>query len=234
MEKLGLRPVLPYWTEHPWAAGPASIAPDLLHQLWKGVYLDHLRVWWTKLLGTKLLGRGASHKQRAKAGNQAMDARYKGVPRYAGQQHFSSGLSALTQWTGNEAKATARVFLAVVAGLTPKKAVRAARCVMDFLYRAQMPQLDEDDLAALDDDLREFHEVKNVFVQHDVHTSKYGFNNIAKLHILRHYTHFTREMGTPDGYTTETPERLHKDYIKFSYLASNGVVPEPQMITNLR
>jgi hypothetical protein len=77
---LGLRPVLPYWTEHPWATGPASIVPDLLHQCWKGVYLDHLRMWWTHILGKRQL-----------------DARYMGVPRYAGQQHFSSGLSALTQ-----------------------------------------------------------------------------------------------------------------------------------------
>lgn len=225
---------MPYWADHPWAAGPASIVPDLLHQLWKGVYLDHLRGWWTRLLGTKLLGRGASHKRRTEAGNREMDRRYKGVPRYAGQQHFSSGLSSLTQWTGNEAKATARVFLAVIAGSTPRKAVRAARCVMDFMYRARMPQLDEDDLAELDADLGELHEVKDVFIREKVQTSKYAFNNIAKLHILRHYAHLTREMGTPDGYTTETPERLHKDYIKTSYIASNGVVPEPQMITNLR
>lgn len=94
--------------------------------------------------------------------------------------------------------------------------------------------MDEDDLTTLDADLAEFHEVKNIFIQKRAQTSKYGFNNIAKLHFLRHYTHVTREMGTPDGYTTETPERLHKDYIKVSYLGSNGVVPEPQMITNLR
>jgi hypothetical protein len=105
---------------------------------------------------------------------------------------------------------------------------------MDFLYRARMPQLDEKDLAALDEDLREFHEVKAIFRTEGALTSKYGFNNLAKLHILRHYSHTTREMGTPDGFTTETPERLHKDYVKVSYHASNGVVPEPQMLTHLR
>lgn len=128
LDKLGLRPVLPYWTNHPWAAGPASIMPDLLHQLWKGVYLDHLRMWWTRLLGVKKVGVDVSRKRKTEAGNQEMDRR---------------------QWTGNEAKATARVFLPVIAGSTPRKAVRAARSVKDFLYRARMPQLDEDDLAAL-------------------------------------------------------------------------------------
>jgi hypothetical protein len=214
---LGLRPVLPYWTEHPWAAGPASIVPDLLHQLWKGVYLDHLWVWWTHILGARKL-----------------DARYMGVPQYAGQQHFSLGLSALTQWTGNEARATARTFLAIVAGSRIRKAVQAAQCIMDFMYCARMPQLDEDDLNALDADLGEFHEVKQIFVTENAHTSKYGFNNISKLHAIQHYSHIIRKMGTPDGFTTETPERLHKDYIKVSYHASNGIVPELQMLTHLR
>lgn len=39
---LGLRAVLPYWFDHPWSSGPASIQPDLLHQLWKGMYLVHV------------------------------------------------------------------------------------------------------------------------------------------------------------------------------------------------
>lgn len=115
LKGLGLRPVLPYWTDHPWAAGPASITPDLLHQLWKGMYLDHIRKWWTHILGENV-----------------MDAR---------------------QWQGNEARATASSFLAIVAGSRARKAVRAARCILDFLYRARMPQLDADDLAALDADL---------------------------------------------------------------------------------
>ncbi|KAF8599349.1 hypothetical protein BDV93DRAFT_449464, partial [Ceratobasidium sp. AG-I] len=217
LKGLGLHPVLPYWTEHTWAAGPASIVPDLLHQLWKGVFLDHIRVWWTGILG-----------------DRAMDARYMGLPRYAGQQHFQLGLSALTQWQGNEARATARSFLGVVAGSRIRMAVQAARCITDFMYRARMPQLDEDDLAALDADLEEFHQVKQIFRTEGVQTSMHGFNNIAKLHIIRHYSHVTREMGTPDGFTTETPERLHKDYVKPSYHASNGVVPEPQMLTHLR
>ncbi|KAF8606354.1 hypothetical protein BDV93DRAFT_553533 [Ceratobasidium sp. AG-I] len=97
-----------------------------------------------------------------------------------------------------------------------------------------MPQLDEDDLAALDADLEEFHQVKQIFRTEGVQTSMHGFNNIAKLHIIRHYSHATREMGNPDGFTTETPECLHKDYVKPSYHASNGVVPEPQMLTHLR
>jgi hypothetical protein len=105
---------------------------------------------------------------------------------------------------------------------------------MDFIYRARLPQLDEDDLTALDADLEEFHQVKQVFIMEGAQTSRYSFNNISKLHVIRHYSHVTREMGSPDGFTTETPERLHKDYVKASYHASNRIVPEPQMLTHLR
>ena len=181
------------------------------------MYLDHVQIWWTNLLGERVL-----------------DARDMGVHQYAGQQHFARGLSVLTQWQGNKARATARSFLAVVAGSRFQEAVQATRGIMDFLYRARMPQLDEEDLADLDADLQEFHEAKEIFVREGAHTSEYGFNNIAKLHVLRHYSHTTREMGTPDGYTTETPERLHKDYVKASYNSTNGIIPEPQMLTHLQ
>ncbi|KAG9089203.1 hypothetical protein FS749_001534 [Ceratobasidium sp. UAMH 11750] len=214
---LGLRPTWPYWARHPYASGPSMFQPDLLHQLWKGVYLNHLVPWWTKLLG-----------------KEELDRRFIGLPRYSGDRYFPSGISQLTQWTGNEARATARVFLPLIAGDIPRKAVRAARCVIDFMYRARLPQLDEDDLGRLESDLEEFHEFKNIFRARGVHTSIYGFNGIAKLHTVRHYPHQTREMGSPDGYSTEGPERLHIDCVKVPYRASNGVNPEPQMLIDLQ
>jgi hypothetical protein len=214
---LGIRPVWPYWGDHPWSSGPSCIAPDLLHQLWKGMFLTHLRPWWTKLLG-----------------KTEMDERYMGVPRFSGHRHFSSGLSLLTQWTGNEARAAAKVFLPIIAGDMPHLAVRAARGIMDFLYQTRKPQLDEDDIAMLENDLGEFHDTKHIFRARKVHVSRYGFNGITKLHMLRHYPHQIREWGTPDGYSTEGLERLHIDLVKVPYRTTNGVNPEPQMILHLQ
>lgn len=98
---LGLRPIWPYWGNHPYSNGPSLFQPDLLHQLWKGVFLTHLVPWWTRLLGKPRL-----------------DERYIGIPCFSGQRHFSSGVSQLTQLTGNEARAMARVFLPMIAGTT--------------------------------------------------------------------------------------------------------------------
>jgi hypothetical protein len=125
------------------------------------------------------------------------------------------------------------MFLAIVAGSRIWKAVQATRCIMDFMYRAWMPQLDENDLDTLDVDLGEFHKVKQIFVTEKAHTLKYGFNNISKLHAIQHYSHIIHEMGTPDSITTKTPKQLHKEYIKVSYHASNGIIPELQMLTHL-
>ncbi|CUA73051.1 Ig-like and fibronectin type-III domain-containing protein C27B7,7 [Rhizoctonia solani] len=213
---LGLRPTWPYWAHHPWSSGPAGFVPDLLHQLWKGMFLTHLKTWWTKLLG-----------------RTELDERYAGIPRYSTQRHFGN-ISSITQWTGNEARGLARVFLPIVAGDYPRLAVQAARAMMDFIYRVRQPQLDADDLSELDNELREFHAAKWIFRSRGVHTARYKFNGIAKLHMMEHYTHQIREFGAPSGYSTEIPERLHIDYVKNPYGTTNGIDPYDQMILNLQ
>lgn len=45
--------------------------------------------------------------------------------------------------------------------------------------------------------------------------------NFPKLHSLVHYTSAIRSLGTLDGYNTELPERLHINFAKKAYNASN-------------
>ncbi|CAE6421957.1 unnamed protein product [Rhizoctonia solani] len=211
-----LRPTWPYWGLHPWASGPGMIVPDILHQLWKGVFLDQICPWWTKLIGTP-----------------EMDQRFACVPQYPSLQHFGSGLSVITQWSGNEARAVAKVFLGIIAGDTPEMGVEAARAVLDFTFRARQPQLDEDDLNCLDSDVRVFHATREIFITRQVYTGE-DFNNFSKMHMMGHYAHQIREWGAPDGYNTEGPERLHIDYVKTPYHTTSGVNPEPQMTKHLQ
>ena len=60
-----------------------------------------------------------------------------------------------------------------------------------------------------------------------------SFDGIPKLHSLLHYSRAIRLLGTLDGYSTETPERLHIDCAKVAYRASNRVNYVPQMATYL-
>ncbi|KAG8714243.1 hypothetical protein FRC09_017834 [Ceratobasidium sp. 395] len=216
---LGLRPNRPYWANLPFATGHMSFVPDALHQIHQGVFKDHMLARWRRLMG---------------AGK--VDERLMGMPRFPGLRHFKEGISRFFngQWTGTESREAAKVFLPMVAGTQPTEAVRAARCIMDFAYRAHLPQLDDDDLDALESDLAEFHEHKDIFILEGALKSERGWNGIPKIHMLSHYTHLIREYGAIDGYSTNISERLHIDYVKMPYRASNKVDPIEQMITWLQ
>jgi hypothetical protein len=156
------------------------------------------------------------------------------MPRHLGIRHFPNGLSVIKQWTGNEAKHVAKVFLPVVAGCVEADAVKAARHVLDFIYRAHRPELSNADLEDLENDLEGFHAVKDVFRQTGALDTKDMFDGIPKLHMLSHYSHTIRELGTTDGYNTEATERLHIDFVKEGYRASNKVNPTEQMARYLQ
>ncbi|KAG8776332.1 hypothetical protein FRC12_000975 [Ceratobasidium sp. 428] len=102
------------------------------------------------------------------------------------------------------------------------------------MYRAHLPQLDDDELEAMETDLAEFHELKHIFVSKGGLTSEHGWNGIPKIHMLSHYVHLIREYGTVNGYSTDISERLHIDYVKTYYRASNKVEPIEQMVTMLQ
>jgi hypothetical protein len=82
--------------------------------------------------------------------------------------------------------------------------------------------------------LAEFHNLTDIFVTKGAVTTKHGWNDIPKLHMLIHYAHMIREYGTTDGFNTESSERLHIDYVKLGYRASNKVEPVQQMIIYLQ
>ncbi|KAG9094384.1 hypothetical protein FRC06_010865 [Ceratobasidium sp. 370] len=219
IEVLGIRPTRPFWADLPYADISNCVAPDILHQLHKGVFGDHVVKWCTAILGAK-----------------EVDRRTKGMPRFQKLRHFARGVSPLSQWTGTESKALGSVFLPVLSGCEGE-VVTAARSVIDFMYRAHLPELSEDDLDAMDRNLQTFHSVKHIFVDPETRnlpSHEDRFNDIPKIHMLSHYTRTIRELGTPDGYNTEATERLHIDYVKVAWRASNHVNATQQMATYLQ
>ncbi|KAG9021805.1 hypothetical protein FS837_006965, partial [Tulasnella sp. UAMH 9824] len=120
-----------------------------------------------------------------------------------------------------------KVFLGAIAGAVPRQTFQAAKALLDFIYLAQQPSLDEDDLSKLDKLLETFHQLKDKGAFADAR----DHFNIPKLHALIHYTALIRLHGTADGYNTETPERLHIDYAKSGYHASNKKDYTKQMTT---
>ncbi|KAJ3719415.1 hypothetical protein C8R42DRAFT_584463, partial [Lentinula raphanica] len=209
-----LKPVqYPFWAELPYTNIFASITPDILHQLYQGV-MKHLISWLVSICGA-----------------DEINARVRRLPPNHTIRIFRRGISTLSRISGAEHKQMCAFILGVVTdipGLSRHQSsslLTATWALLDFLYLASYPIHSSESLDQMDMALACFHEYREIFVS----CGPREHFNIPKLHFLCHYARAIRFYGTTDNYNTETTERLHIDFTKNAYRASNHKDEYPQM-----
>lgn len=96
---------------------------------------------------------------------------------------------------------------------------RAITALVDFIDYASFHSHKTASLDQLAKALDQFHTYKDVFIKLGARTPEHF--NIPKIHAMQHYVQMIKMLGSADGYSTESPERLHIDYAKDAYRASN-------------
>ncbi|KAJ7574917.1 hypothetical protein C8J56DRAFT_802318 [Mycena floridula] len=199
-----LRPINPFWKDLPHCDIFGCMTPDLLHQLNKGVFSDHVVKW-------------AVRSVEIDGGQKEIDHRFVAMALHPSLRHFKKGISGISQWTGSEHRSMQKVFLGTLVGITDDRVIRAVRAIEDFAYYAHFETHCDESLAALKQSWQIFHDNKDIFEELGIRTHF----NISKLHNIRHYPDSIRSRGTSDGFNSETSERLHIDLAKSGYRASN-------------
>ncbi|KAF8431630.1 hypothetical protein L210DRAFT_962188 [Boletus edulis BED1] len=165
------------------------------------VIKDHLKKWCTAIVGKKMF-----------------DSRFQAMPFHPGLRHWKHGISIVKQWNGTDHKQLQRVFVPALVGTPNANVIRASRALLDFVYLAQYHSHTDETLQALQDAFNDFHALKDVFIELGC---RKHFNNIPKLHSLVHYVKSIRLFSSLDGFNTENSERLHIEYAKKAYAATN-------------
>ncbi|TFK90691.1 hypothetical protein K466DRAFT_484334 [Polyporus arcularius HHB13444] len=196
------------------------LSPDLLHQLIKGTFKDHIVEW---VIHYVYLSSGT--EQEAEEILDEIDRRVAAAAPFPGLRRFPHGRN-YSQWTGDDSKALMKVYLGAIAGLVPDKMVQCVAALLDFCYIARRSEHDTHSLQALNGALQTFHELRTVFLETGVRPD--GFS-LPRQHALVHYPLGIEKFGSPNGLCSSITESKHIGAVKETWRRSSRNGPINQM-----
>ncbi|KAH8990667.1 hypothetical protein EDB86DRAFT_3065262 [Lactarius hatsudake] len=199
------------------------LTPDLLHQLIKGVFKDHLVEWVLEYLHL-------THREKVALETiEDIDCRISAVAPFPGLRRFADGRD-FKQWTGDDSKALMKVFLATIAGYVPSAMVRCVAAFMDACYIACQNSINSLSLEHFRDCVETFHELRAIFVKAGVRVTL----SLPHQHALKHFYHSIHLFGSPNGLCSSITESKHIRAVKEPWRRSSRYRALTQMLTTLQ
>ncbi|KAI0647706.1 hypothetical protein C8Q79DRAFT_906496 [Trametes meyenii] len=217
--------VTPFTEEFPRADINELLSGDLLHQIIKGTFKDHLVTW----VGQYLLH--THGESRGKELLDEIDCRIASTPPFPGLRHFKQGRD-FKQWTGDDSKALMKVYLPAISGIVPSEIVRTLAVFLEFCYLARRSHLTDTTLSQMDDARQRFNKHRQIFKSSGVRPD--GFS-LPRQHSLEHYLQHIRNFGAPNSLCSSMTEAKHIKAVKEPWRRSNRYEALGQMLlTNQR
>ncbi|CAK5264834.1 unnamed protein product [Mycena citricolor] len=213
--------VKPFTWSFPRADIHELLSPDLLHQLIKGTFKDHLVTWVEEYL------EAVHGSAKAKKIMADIDRRIAAVPAFPGLRRFPEG-RGFKQWTGDDSKALMKVYMPAIEGHVPSKMICAFSAFLDFCYLVRRNIIDQATLVQIRDSLTRYHQERRVFEDIGVVPNKFC---LPRQHSLSHYAHLIQEFGAPNGLCSSITESKHIKAVKEPWRRSSRFQALEQMLT---
>ncbi|KAJ7673067.1 hypothetical protein DFH06DRAFT_1358827 [Mycena polygramma] len=222
-DEFGIRSdLVPFTYDFPRAEIYELISPDLLHQIIKGTFKDHLVERVMQYLHE------THGESRALEIIADIDHRISAVPSFPGLRRFPNGRD-FHQWTGDDSKALMKVYVAAVAGHVPAVMVKCMSAFLDFCYLVRRNALTSDTLNEIDVVLERFHTYRDIFIATGVRVSI----SLPRQHSMVHYRPGIILFGSPNGICSSIIESKHIKSVKEPWRRSNRFDALIQMLRTL-
>ncbi|KAH9924419.1 uncharacterized protein B0H18DRAFT_878025 [Fomitopsis serialis] len=217
--------IIPFSNDLPRADIHELLSGDILHQIIKGCFMDHLVTWIGQYL---VIVHGEA---KAKEIMDEIDRRIAAVPPFPGLRHFHQGRD-FKQWTGDDSKALMKVYLPAIHGLLPPRIILTMSTFLDICYLVRKPIQTEDTIAEVERLVTEYHHHREIFREAGVCPDGFSF---PRQHSVAHYPRHTRNFGAMLGLCTSITESKHIVAVKKPWRRSNHHNALGQMLlTNQR
>ncbi|TFK19711.1 hypothetical protein FA15DRAFT_659672 [Coprinopsis marcescibilis] len=175
--------VVPFTYYYPHADIHKLMAPNLLHQLIKGTFKDHLVTWVGEYLVVKHGSEAEANKIIAE-----IDRRVSAAPTFPGLRRFPDGRD-FSQWTGDDSKALMKVYLAAIVGFVPDDMVKCIAAFLNacYIFRRNVITWAALELAKLE--LAKFHAYREIFIETATRTTSVRVTKRSLLIYYRVKTH---------------------------------------------